>query len=597
MKLPALRVLKRTRRITSAFGGLDRRPVTPDGRWSDMKNMTGDGYPTVAVREKRGTVEIGGEGEITGIGTALGAPAVTRGSTVVVGDTVVDVGLSSGRKTLVTMGAYLLIFPDGKYVNAASVLEGGEPEWGDIDASLTVTSEGEEPNAATLFCSTCDADGNAIDYSRSVTTPPAPENGDFWYDIGSTPAVLKQYRADTDEWVEFEPYRKFRFDRNISLPLSVGETVFIEPEIFRTEGGTDGSPARGFFKLVKKGSDHFVIPGPVINRIYDGFTVSISRKVPEMDFVTEAGNRLWGCRYGEVDGKLVNEIYASALGDFREWHTFENVSTDSYAASIGSDGPFTGAATYRGNPVFFKERCAHRVMGTSPSTFRIVTLECDGAELASGRSLVTVGGLLYYVSASGVMRYDGSSAEKVSAALGDGLFSATAAGEYGGKYYVCLSGAADGLFVFDPRRGTWHREDETKAAGFCSACADTFFFRAGDTALTSVGGMGTPAEGPLSWFLESGDLGLSSPDKKYPSRVTVGMRLAVGTEARIFIRYDGEGDFVPAASAEGRGLGSFSAVLPLRRCDSFRIRISGVGDAAIHSIALTSGEGSENDRR
>ncbi|MBR3640192.1 MAG: hypothetical protein IKN50_06265, partial [Clostridia bacterium] len=479
---------------------------------------------------------------------------------------------------------------------AATVLEGGEPEWGDVDASLTVTSEGEEPNAATLFCHTCDADGNVIVYSRSATTPPSPENGAFWYDIGSTPAALKQYRADTGSWEAFEPYRMFRFDRNISIPLSVGETVFIEPEIFRTEGGTDGAPARGYFKLVKKGSNYFVIPGPVINRIYDGFTVRISRNVPEMDFVTEAGNRLWGCKYGEVDGKLVNEIYASALGNFREWHTYENVSTDSYAASIGSDGPFTGAATYRGNPVFFKERTAHRVMGTSPSTFRVGTLECDGVELGSSRSPVTVGGLLYYVSPSGVMRYDGSSAEKVSSALGEGAFSASAAGEFCGKYYVSLSGAANGLFVFDPRRGTWHREDETAAAGFCSACADTFFFCAGDTALTSVGGMGTHAEGPLSWFAETGDLGLSSPDRKYPSRVTVRMRLAVGTAARFFIRYDGEGDFIPAASAEGRGLGSFSAVLPLRRCDSFRIRISGVGEAAIHSIALTSGEGSEIDR-
>ena len=109
----------------------------------------------------------------------------------------------------------------------------------------------------------------------------------------------------------------------------------------------------------------------------------------------------------------------------------------------------------------------------------------------------------------------------------------------------------------------------------------------------------TPLEGryaetcPLSWFVESGDLGLRAPGKKYPSRVTVRMRLAVGTAVRLFIRYDGAGDFIPVSSAEGRGLGSFTASVPLRRCDSFRIRISGVGDAAIYSVALTEGEGSE----
>ncbi|MBR3416971.1 MAG: hypothetical protein IKH09_09785 [Clostridia bacterium] len=593
MKLPALRSLKRTRKTVSAFGGIDRRPVIADGKWADMENMTGEGYPTVSVRGRRGTVSLRGEGEITGIGVALGEPAVTRGSSVVVGDKVVDVGLTAGRKTLVTMGSYLLIFPDGKYVNAATVHDGGVPEWGDIDAGTTVTSEGEEPNAQTLFCSTCDADGNVIDYSRSVTVPQSPENGAFWYDIGSTPAVLKQYKADTDTWEEFESYRKYKFDRNISLPLSVGETVFVDPEIFRTEGGTDGAPARGYFKLIKKGSDYFVIPGPVINRIYDGFTVRISRNVPEMDYVTEAGNRLWGCRYGEEGGKIVNEIYASALGDFRAWHTFENVSTDSYAASIGPDGPFTGAATYRGNPVFFKEKTALRVYGSTPSTFRIVTLECDGVAEGAAGSVAAVGGLLYYVSPAGVMRYDGSSSEKVSEALGDGVFSSSAAGEYGGKYYVCLSGAADGLFVYDPRLRTWHREDSARAAGFCSACGDTFFYRTGDSVLTSVGGTGTPEAGPLFWFVESGDLGLRSPGKKYPSRVTVRMRLAVGTAVRFFIRCDGKGDFIPVSSAEGRGLGSFTASVPLRRCDSFRIRISGVGDAAIYSVALTEAEGSE----
>ena len=114
MKLPALRSLKRTRKTVSAFGGIDRRPVIADGKWADMENMTGDGYPTVSVRGRRGTVSLRGEGEITGIGVALGAPAVTRGSSVVVGDKVVDVGLTAGRKTLVTMGSYLLIFPDGK---------------------------------------------------------------------------------------------------------------------------------------------------------------------------------------------------------------------------------------------------------------------------------------------------------------------------------------------------------------------------------------------------------------------------------------------------------------------------------------------------
>ena len=66
------------------------------------------------------------------------------------------------------------------------------------------------------------------------------------------------------------------------------------------------------------------------------------RSVPEMDFVIESGNRLWGCKYGVVDGKAVNEIYASKLGDFKNWNCYAGRSTDSYVATRGSDGPFTG---------------------------------------------------------------------------------------------------------------------------------------------------------------------------------------------------------------------------------------------------------------
>ena len=40
-------------------------------------------------------------------------------------------------------------------------------------------------------------------------------------------------------------------------------------------------------------------------------------------------------------GEAVNEIYASKLGDFRNWRCFEGLSTDSYAAARGSDGAFT----------------------------------------------------------------------------------------------------------------------------------------------------------------------------------------------------------------------------------------------------------------
>ena len=72
-------------------------------------------------------------------------------------------------------------------------------------------------------------------------------------------------------------------------------------------------------------------------------SVRIERSVPEMDYVIECQNRLWGCRYGTENGKSLNEIYCCALGDFKNWRQYMGLSTDSWTASVGSDGPWTGA--------------------------------------------------------------------------------------------------------------------------------------------------------------------------------------------------------------------------------------------------------------
>ena len=48
-------------------------------------------------------------------------------------------------------------------------------------------------------------------------------------------------------------------------------------------------------------------------------TVKLARRVPDLDYVIECKNRLWGCRYGTSEGKNLNEIYCSALGDFKNW--------------------------------------------------------------------------------------------------------------------------------------------------------------------------------------------------------------------------------------------------------------------------------------
>ena len=99
---------------------------------------------------------------------------------------------------------------------------------------------------------------------------------------------------------------------------------------------------------------------------------------------------------------MVNELYACALGDFRNWNRFLGVSTDSYFVSLGSDGPFTGAIAQGGHPLFFKERCLHKVYGQIPANFQVQTNMCRGVQKGCEKSLAIVDEVLYYKSFSGI---------------------------------------------------------------------------------------------------------------------------------------------------------------------------------------------------
>lgn len=88
--------------------------------------------------------------------------------------------------------------------------------------------------------------------------------------------------------------------------------------------------------------------------------VELERRVPDMDYLTECDNRVWGCSNKE------NVIYACKLGDPTNWFSYRGIAADSYAVTVGSDGAFTGAATCMGYALFFKENTLHKLYGSKP---------------------------------------------------------------------------------------------------------------------------------------------------------------------------------------------------------------------------------------
>ena len=591
MKYPELTEIYTSREMIDVFGGYNHNLRIGSGEFYDMKNMTSDDYPVLSPRKQRGTyasptnpVGIIAKDALCHVDCVV-AEHYEGARFYINGKEVEDFELSSKAedcpKTLVSMGAYVIILPDKMYVNTENPTDHGS-----LDETVTTTSEVE--------FSLCKIDGSAYpNVKRSSTAPTEPQNLALWMDISGATPVLRQYSATSGEWVSVATtYIKIYSEgSSIGKPFSVGDGVTIS--------GIDIADLEGLNSTMvvwDNGDDYIVVTGIVESKYKTNAAITIERRMPKMDFVIEAGNRLWGCNYGlSNDGVTVNEIYASKLGDFKNWNCFAGISTDSYAASVGTDGQFTGAITHLGYPIFFKENCIHKVYGNYPANYQIQTTTCRGVQKGCERSLAIVNETLFYKSRTSVCAYDGSLPTEVSSALGDVQYSNAVAGVLGNKYYISMkeAGGDYSLFVFDTKKGMWHREDNTQVVDFCTNKGELFYIDYGDKDIKTVLGTGELDTSPVEWEAITGIIGTDSPDKKYISRMDVRLSLNVGTRVSIFADYDSLGSWEHLFSMTGTTLRSFAIPIRPKRCDHLRLKIMGVGEAKIFSITKTVEQGSD----
>lgn len=589
MRFPSLTVLPTSRSVIEAWMGYNRNPRIGDGELFDMENLSSDRFPVLAPRKPRGVYAA--PTGCTGL-IAKDTLCYTDGNCFVMDGYRLDMGLDSREKSLVSMGAYVIILPDKKYVNTADLTD-----WGNIEASFVSTQ--------TVSFTLCTLDGAPVspDYSQPET-PESPADGALWLDTGSAPAALRQWSESTGLWAAVPTTYVKITSANLGKAFEAGDGVSISGltgTLLDAETGVEiQNPGlgelEGSFVIQAKGDDYIVVIGLLESPAAIKSPVTVERRMPNMDFVIESENRLWGCRYGlSAGGQVVNEIYASKLGDFKNWNCFQGVSTDSYVVSLGTDGAFTGAVNHLGFPLFFKENCIHKVYGSYPAAYQTQTVNCRGVQRGSEKSLAAVGEVLYYKSSSGVCAYDGSLPREVSAPLGDTPYhSATAAG-LGNKYYISMADPQGvyHLFVFDTARGLWHREDNTRAGLWCRARNELYFLDCADGKIKTVLGTGGKAEEAISWMAQTGCLGLSSPDSKYISRLNLRLRMDPGAKLTVYIDYDSEDRWTPVCTLECGTLRSFTVPVRLRRCGHFRLRLEGRGDVQLYSIVKTLENGSD----
>lgn len=546
-------------RYATTFGGINRANGTPLGEWDNLKGFDLTAYPALrtCLPYVRNSLPTG----ITGYTFRNGSIVYTVSDGIYVGGEKIAIkGLTSGEKTLVSLGAYILILPDEVLVNLAT-----EP----ISVSFPTSHEL--------------TDGVLYEYNQNQTQPTVAIFKRLYVDVKKDSEELSHYSEDDQVRVSYTYGGKKK-----TLTAKIDS-------ITEEEYTADGCVSINLDTTKYSNTYRFYIEGGkwmTTSRIVSRITgASISRLMPKMDFIVEYNNRLWGCSSEN------HEIYCSKLGSAIDWGTYDGISTDAWTATVGTDGDFTGACVFNGCVLFFKEDCVHSVYGTKASNFTITTYTVRGVQKGSSKSLCISEGLLYYKAPEGIFSFNGSASSRADMKLSCDI-TQTACGTADDRYIVMLM--SDGTaYYYDKLHSVWYtryladavsahniggklyavtKSDDGTMAQVLLTGADSMAFRDNETAFEAV--TGELCRGEL--------MSTSSYTRKAMHTVIKKLTMSLeewhqkGVSAVNFalaVQYDG-GDWQTVYSYDGTEEatdGNVVTLVPIipMRCQRLRIKISG----------------------
>lgn len=576
---PYLQQRGRNRSITTDFRGLNLSQGIGDGEWAWMQNMDTREYPAVARRQKR--VHVATLNKPNGLCATDRLCFVDGVKFYYNGFYYGDV--EDSEKTLVPMGAKIAIFPDKKLFDT-------------ITLSFT-DMEQKNVSSGTVSVTLAKGDGTPYgEYTEGDTAPENPENGQLWLDTSGDAPVMKTWSEAQGLWVAEATTYVLVSATGLGQGLKALDGV--------TVSGLEEAGLNGDWILTDAGPDYILFTGILQKALTQTGEVRVERTCPEMDFVVEKDNRLWGCSSAD------HEIYCCKLGDPTNWRAYQGVATDSYAVTVGTPGPFTGAAVSGSAVIFFKENCLHRVYGTQPSNFTVYVDNLRGVQQGCHKSAVRVNEYLYYKSVFDVCVYADSEVAGISAALGTESYKNAVAGVCGSRLYLSMEDqeGAWQLLVYDTAAGVWTREDGTHALGFASCLTETFMLRADGELYALLPGeynkdffmVGSDytvyaqeeTDEEVSWELRTGEILRELPDHKYIGKIQLYLELDPGARAEVALRRDG-GAWEKVQELSGGDQRRCTLPIYPRRCDRMEIRLTGVGHARLVNWSKYVGYGSE----
>ncbi len=578
MELPKLNAITRKRESINSFGGYNHTISCEENEFYEAENLSTRNYPALSPRLPRVKTNTFAncEGLFFKNGIIWVENQVLYYNAVVIGE------VSAGEKTFCGMGSKVLIWPDKLAFDT-------------VELTLKPLGAKWQSVGSVHFAPSLEDGSDYAVKSTGDTAPENPQNGDFWLDTSSTTATLRVYSQSQELWsavpTTFIKISAKGIGANFALYDTVN-VIGVSEQICEQAG----AHLNGDLILWDVGEDYLVVTallGASLIQEIDAGEIIVERKIPDLDFIVQSDNRIWGCSSAE------HTIYACKLGDATNWFSYMGTAADSYAVNVGSDGDFTGAEVVLGYVLFFKENLIHKVYGTKPANFQVTTISCYGVQAGSEKSLVIVHDTLYYLSPSGVVAYDGGLPVYVGEGLGEEQLFNGIAGVLGDNYYLaCQSSTGKAqLFVYDTKRRIWQKESTDDVRFFANITEGLYMLmQNGELWYTpkvgSVPLVGN-AEFQVIWSAQSGIIGLYAPDYKIVSKIELRVSGEIGARLKIEAQYDNQNTW--DCLAKHTLTNGQMIILPIipRRYAQMKLRISGMGDVTLYSLTKLLEQGSE----
>lgn len=311
-------------------------------------------------------------------------------------------------------------------------------------------------------------------------------------------------------------------------------------------------------------------------------TITISRSIPDMDFICESENRLWGCSSAN------QTIYASALGDPTNFNVFEGTASDSYAVVVGTTGNFTACTKFASTVLFFKEDKIHKMLGSYPKEYTMYTYDMEGVQSGCHKSIQVINQILYFKGVHGIFAYGGKKPTLISSNFGEKVFTNAKGGEDGDTYYLSVKeGETNHLFCYETTKGLWVREDNVYASEF-TTIGNTLYAII-DNKLYQLATNDSVAN--MDWMIKFKPFYETIQGRKMYSKVILRTELPQGSILKMSVSQDGK-PYKMVAKLNGKN-NATAIRLPITRCDKYEIKLEGKGEMAILDMLREVSVGSE----